>query len=124
MEFTLIGKLARTKEEIKIEIEKLGGKLVSSVHEKMAAVISTEDEVEKMNDKMEKAKSLGIQVVPLKFLDEVKSGNALKYIKTQSICDWGTDVSVNGCLLIMAIQLMNFLINLAEYANSSRRDKS
>lgn len=94
MEFCVIGKLERSKDEIKSKIEKLGGKLVSSVHEKLAAVISTENEVEKMNDKMEKAKTFGIQVVPVKFLDEVKGDNAIKYIKTQSICDWGTDVSV------------------------------
>lgn len=94
MEFNIIGKLDRSRDEIKSEIEKLGGKLVSSVHEKLAAVISTESEVEKMNEKMQKAKTFGIQVVSLKFLDEVKSGNAIKYIKTQSICDWGTDVSV------------------------------
>lgn len=93
MEFSLIGKLDRSKDEIKKHIEKLGGKLVTSVHDKMAAVISNEDEVEKMNEKMQKAKSFGIQVVPLKFLDEVKTVNALKYIKSQSICDWGSDVS-------------------------------
>lgn len=73
----------------------MGGKLVTSIHQQLAAVISNESEVEKMNEKMQKAKSLGIQVVPLKFLDDVKSGNAIKYIKTQSICDWGTDVSAN-----------------------------
>lgn len=94
MEFALIGKLDRAKEEIKSKIEKHGGKLVSSVHEKTAAVISTEIEVKKMSEKMEKAKTLGIQVVTLKFLDEIKNGDVIKYIKTQSICDWGTDVSL------------------------------
>lgn len=121
MEFSLIGQLDRTKDEIKIQIEKLGGRLTSSVHDKMAAVISNESEVEKMNQKMEKAKSLGIQVVPLKFLDEVKNGNALKLIKTQSLCDWGTDVSV---LLINVISSNDFNydhIFIADDQNSSRR---
>lgn len=97
MEFGIIGKLERTRDEIKSDIERLGGKLASSVHAQMAAVISNESEVEKMNEKMQTAKSLGIQVVTLKFLDEAKAGNAIKFIKTQSICDWGTDVSI-GCL--------------------------
>lgn len=93
MEFGLIGKLDRSRDEIKSDIERLGGKLVSSVHDKMAAIISNEVEVKKINEKMQKAKTFGIQVVPLKFLDDVKAGNAIKYIKTLSICDWGTDVS-------------------------------
>ncbi len=96
MEFGLIGRFDRSKDEIKIDIERLGGKLVSSIHDKMAAVISNESEVEKMNEKMQKAKTLGIQAVPLKFLDDVKAGsNAIKYIKTQNICDWGTDVRLS-----------------------------
>ncbi|KAJ6635587.1 Poly [ADP-ribose] polymerase [Pseudolycoriella hygida] len=91
LEFGLIGKLDRSKDEIKKQVEKLGGKLVSSINEKMAAVISKEAEVEKMSEKMQNAKSFGIQVVPVKFLDEVIAGNAIKFIKTLSICDWGTD---------------------------------
>lgn len=100
MEFGVIGRFDRSRDEIKRAIEKLGGKLVSTIHEKMAAIISDEKEVEKMNEKMEKAKSFGIQIVPLKFLDDVKTGNAIKYIKTQSLCDWGTDVCTHGWLKI------------------------
>lgn len=91
MEIGLIGKLDRSKDEIKSQVEKLGGKLTSSVHSKMAVIISNEKEVEKMSEKMQTAKQHGIQIVPLKFLDEVTAENAIKYMKTQSICDWGTD---------------------------------
>lgn len=129
MEFGLIGKFDRSRDEIKSTIEKLGGKLVSSVHEKMAAVISNESEVEKMNEKMQKAKSYGIQVVSLKFLDDVKTGNAIKYIKTQSLCDWGTDVCTctNGVenLVFLNSFLFCFYSRLQEFLKkrqeSSRR---
>lgn len=105
MEIGLIGKLDRSRDEIKIQVEKLGGKLTSSVHSKMAVIISNEKEVEKMSEKMQTAKEHGIQIVPLKFLDEVTADNAIKYMKTQSICDWGTDVSHKKVFLSNALSL-------------------
>lgn len=93
MEFVSIGKLSKSKDEIKATIQQLGGKLVTQIHPKLAAVISNELEVEKLSYKMAEAKDAGIQVVTVDFLDEVKSGGAIDYIKAKSICVWGTDVS-------------------------------
>lgn len=93
MEFVIIGKTKLPKEEIKTIIQRMGGKLGTKIHEKLAAVISTEEEVEKMNSRMSEVKDLGIQVVPDDFLEAVKGGNAISYITSKSICDWGTDVS-------------------------------
>lgn len=94
MEFAIIGKTKTSKNEIKIFVEKYGGKLTSTIHEKLTAVISTENEIEKMNKKMEDIKNWGIQVMPEDFLENVAKGNVVDYIKTNSICDWGTDVSI------------------------------
>jgi NAD-dependent DNA ligase len=41
MEFVILGKTTRPKNEIKKEIKKLGGKVVTNIHDKLAAVIST-----------------------------------------------------------------------------------
>lgn len=124
MEFGVIGKLERSRDEIKSAIERLGGKLAASIHDKMAAVISNEAEVEKMKDKMQQAKTFGIQIVSVKFLDEVKAGNAIKYIKTQSICDWGSDVSWALGWEFVCICSLNCCLGtiLARVANSSGRD--
>lgn len=126
MEFGLIGRLDLSKEDIKSQIERLGGKLKSSIHEQMAAVISNEKEVEKMNDKMQMAKNLGIQIVPLKFLEEVKSGNAVKFIKTLSICDWGSDVRTRifqnvSCVCIIFVIFSRLQEFLRKRQESSRR---
>lgn len=93
LEFAIIGDTKGDKEEIKKLILKLGGKVTTKLHEKLAAVISTEAEVEKLNKRMETVKDLGIQVVPEDYLTSVKSGGAIDDISTKAICDWGTDVS-------------------------------
>jgi NAD-dependent DNA ligase len=41
MEFVILGKTARPKDELKGEIKRLGGKVVRNIHNKLAAVIST-----------------------------------------------------------------------------------
>lgn len=69
----------------------MGGKLGTKIHDKVAAIISNESEVERMGQRMGDVKDLGIHVVPEHFLDDVKSGNAVSYIISESLCDWGTD---------------------------------
>lgn len=93
MEFVIIGHLEQSNDDIKKTIQKMGGKLGTKVHDKVAAIISTEKEVEKLGTKMQGAKQMGIQVVPEDFLDAVKGGGAISFIISKSICDWGTDVS-------------------------------
>lgn len=95
MEFVILGKLKQSKDEIKSIIQRMGGKLGTKIHEKLAAVISTEEEVEKMSSKMKEAQGMGIHVVPEDFLEAVKGGGAISFIISKTICDWGTDV----CLL-------------------------
>lgn len=42
MEFVVLGKTEMTKDEIKEQIVKMGGKLTTRIHNKLAAVISTQ----------------------------------------------------------------------------------
>jgi poly [ADP-ribose] polymerase len=92
LHFVLIGKPETPKEELKTRIARLGGKLVTSIHEKIAAIISTKEEVEKFGKRMQDAQALDIQVVPESFLDAVeKSGDAIEKIKSMNISDWGSD---------------------------------
>lgn len=95
MEFVILGKTKASKEDIKERIRLMGGKVVTKIHERTAAIISNKDEVEKMNKRMEEAKDHSIQVVPEDFVEHVqKKGGALDYIQARSICDWGSDVSI------------------------------
>lgn len=94
MEFVIIGKTEKSKDDIKKIIQKMGGKLGTKIHDKIAAIISNEKEVERCGQRMSEAKDLGIQVVPEQFLDDVKSGNTISLIISQSLCDWGTNVGL------------------------------
>ncbi|ALC45395.1 Parp, partial [Drosophila busckii] len=93
--FCLIG-LKDIEAEIKKRIEKLGGKCDSKITEETIAVISTEKEVTRCSSRMEKAKELGIHIVPVKYIDAVESDakGALGFINSMTLCDWGTDPSV------------------------------
>lgn len=92
MEFFVIGKTAQSRADLKNAIQQLGGKLSTKLHDKLAAVISSEKEVERMNEKMKEAKSMGIQVITEDFMDKLDKAGAVEYIKSKSICDWGSDV--------------------------------
>lgn len=93
MEFVIIGKTEKSKDDIKQIIQKMGGKLGTKIHDKIAAIISNESEVKRMGGRMQEAKELGIQIVPEDFLDDAKKGGAVSYIISKSLVDWGTDVS-------------------------------
>lgn len=113
MEFVVIGEPSKSIKEIRNLIENMGGTLGTKVHEKLAAVISNQDEVKQAESnhvevtksklEMLTAKYHGIQVVTEDFLDNVKNGGALSYISTKSICEWGTDVNTDNyiCLVIL-----------------------
>lgn len=91
MHITPVGRLEMNRPAMKERIEKLGGRLVTKLQERIAVVISTELEVEKMNKRMREVKELGLQVVPESFLESVGEGTreeAIEKIKTMSICDW------------------------------------
>lgn len=93
IEFVVVGKTKLGRSEIKNIIQKYGRKLRTDIHSKLMACISTEKEIEKMDYKMKDLKHYGIQVVTEDFLENIPKGNVIEYIKANSICDWGTDVS-------------------------------
>lgn len=89
-----VGTLSITRPVLKAKIEKMGGKLVTTLHKMIAVVISNEREVEKMNMRMREVEALDIQVVGVDFLDKIEGGSPLdtmEKIKKMSICDWGSD---------------------------------
>lgn len=97
MEVVVVGTLSKSREELKPIIEKMGGKLVTKIHPNTAVVLSTQNEVDKMNKRMQEVQRNDIQVCAEDFLDNIKNGGTLDYIAKNSICDWGSDVSQFVC---------------------------
>lgn len=87
LEFVIVGKLPKT--EITAKIKEMGGKVCNMfVSKKTAAIISNEDEINKNRYEMAQAKLMGIQVVPVEFLDAVKNVDPFVAITQMNICKW------------------------------------
>ncbi|XP_076649690.1 poly-(ADP-ribose) polymerase [Halictus rubicundus] len=95
MQFFIIGRTKKDKNDLKKEIVHLGGEITSKLHENVAAVISTQKEIDKMSAKMEEAENLNIQVITEDFVDEAKEYTkpAISLIKKKTISSWGGDLS-------------------------------
>lgn len=93
MEIGIIGRSVRPREKLKAAIEKMGGKLVTKIHENLACIISTPKEIERMTARMETAQNFGIQIVAENFVDDIMNGGTIEYIKANCLSEWGADVS-------------------------------
>lgn len=100
MELVLLGDFTKPRTDIERMIRKMGGKVGTKIHERVAAVISTADEVQEMGKEMTYARMYDIQVVSEDFLTETQSPDVdpIGYILSESICDWGGNVRAK-CLL-------------------------
>lgn len=93
MEFALIGKLKLSRQEIEGTIKKMGGKVVTKIHDKMAAVISNEEEIQKMGPKMILAEKFNIQIVSEDYLESIETNDPRMCIITRCLSEWGGNVS-------------------------------
>jgi len=95
MQFVILGRTEKDKEELKKEIALLGGTVTTKIHDDLAAVISNKDEVEKMNKRMQDVKSCDIQVITEDFLEEAKeyTDAPIVLLKKKTISSWGGDIN-------------------------------
>lgn len=125
MEFVIVGhNLTRPRNEIERMIKKMGGKIASNIHYKLAAVISNADEVRRMSEPILNAKQFDIQVVAEAFLTDVAESNQdpVWYIMRHNLCDWGGDVcNPFKIRLIIYIHCENYLCSLEFSAIGSYR---
>lgn len=90
--FVVVGKPITSRESLKEIIASMGGKLVVALHERVAAVISTIDEIKIMSTRMKNVQSADIPVVEEGFLEAVEeSGEAIKKIMLMRISSRGSD---------------------------------
>lgn len=93
LDFVIAIKNSKKKEELRKEILLMGGAVKSKIAEDTAAVISTPEEVEKMNKIMQDAEEYDIHVVSEDFVEESKEFKdaPIILIKKKSIAPWGGD---------------------------------
>uniref|UniRef100_A0AAQ4RBD5 Poly [ADP-ribose] polymerase n=1 Tax=Gasterosteus aculeatus aculeatus TaxID=481459 RepID=A0AAQ4RBD5_GASAC len=97
MKLLTVGKLTKNKEDLKVLVEEMGGKITATAN-KASLCLSTKKEVEKMTKKMEEAKDAGVRVVSEDFLADIKSsGKALQeLVSLHAISPWGAEVKVEA----------------------------
>ncbi|XP_070152287.1 poly [ADP-ribose] polymerase [Polyergus mexicanus] len=95
MQFVILGRTQKDKEELKKEILLLGGTVTTKIHEDLAAVISNQNELEKMNKRMEDVQSCDIQVITEDFIEEAKeyTDAPIMLLKKKTISSWGGDIN-------------------------------
>lgn len=94
-ELVILGNTKKSKESLTTTIVKLGGAVKTKIHSGTFAVVSTEEEVEKMSKRMQDVKEHGIHVVKEDFLKKVVDAtDVIALLNKENICDWQTDPSL------------------------------
>jgi len=105
MDFAATSKLARNNPEIKLIIERLGGRFTAGLHEHAVALISNEHQLEKAPKKVLQSQEFDIHVVSEKFLDDLcriprEKINIHELIAKHNIASWGSDLHmrIEACI--------------------------
>ncbi|XP_051881055.1 poly [ADP-ribose] polymerase 1 isoform X2 [Pristis pectinata] len=94
MKVILLGKLSKSKDELKSLVEELGGKTTGSAS-KAQLCVSSKKEVDKMTKKMEEVKEANIRVVSEDFLVDLRSGKSFQdLLAVHGISSWGAEVAL------------------------------
>lgn len=117
MQFIILGRTQKNKEDLKKEILLLGGTVATKIHQDLAAVISNQNEVEKMSKRMEDVKSYDIQVITEDFVEEAKeyTDAPIMLLKKKTISSWGGDINA---------RLSNVIAKSSASKSKSRFEKS
>ncbi|XP_015201493.1 poly [ADP-ribose] polymerase 1 [Lepisosteus oculatus] len=93
MKILCIGKLVKNKDELKVTVEELGGKITGTAN-KANLCISTKKEVEKLSKKMEEVKEAGVRVVAENFLSDIKSSDKAfqELVSLHGLSPWGAEI--------------------------------
>lgn len=103
MQFVILGRTKKDKEELKREILLLGGTVGTKIHKDLTAVISIPKEIEKMSKRMEDIQSLDIHVITEDFVEEAKEYTEAPIIllKKKTISSWGGDINTRISNVVM-----------------------
>ncbi|XP_061405854.1 poly [ADP-ribose] polymerase 1 [Lethenteron reissneri] len=89
----LVGKLQKSRDDIKALVEKLGGKMTSTVS-KADFCISTKKEVEKMSKKIAEAQTYNVCVVAEDLLAEDSGRPLAELVSAHRLSTWGASIKV------------------------------
>ncbi|CAF0966371.1 unnamed protein product [Rotaria sordida] len=86
----LIGRLSKRTSTLKKQIEQLGGTTTMNIDKTVDVVISTQDDINKGNPKIQNAQTLDIHVVPELFLNDILNDRPSIVMEKLKLSAWGT----------------------------------
>ncbi len=98
MNFSTVGKLNKKNAEIKLILDRLGGKLVSNLDDTIVALITNSEQLQKMGKKLSQSLNLNIHAIDEKFIEELcnqpaeKLGDIEQLILSHNLASWGSDL--------------------------------
>lgn len=128
MSFSTVGKLSKKNNEIKLLIEKLGGKIVTTLDDSTVALITNAEQIEKMSTKVTQAQTLNVHAIDEAFLHELSNQPAEKItsieqlILKHDIGKWGSDLKtrIKTCVGINELhEKLKKNANETKYASKS-----
>ncbi|XP_055300545.1 poly [ADP-ribose] polymerase-like isoform X2 [Sitodiplosis mosellana] len=91
MEFFIVGATKLPRKDIEHKIQAMGGKMTSTIHGYLAAVISNAEEVQVGEGMIREAFIQRIQVISDDFLNEVMDHHPIEVIARSNLSKWGKD---------------------------------
>ncbi|XP_031628741.1 poly [ADP-ribose] polymerase-like [Contarinia nasturtii] len=91
MEFFIVGDTKYPRNVIEHKIRAMGGRLVSEMHSRLAAVFSNEDVVNKGGEDIMRVFILRIQVISDELLDSFLENDPIELIAKSDLSKWGKD---------------------------------
>ncbi|XP_045534555.1 poly [ADP-ribose] polymerase-like [Papilio machaon] len=97
IQFFLYGKLKAPKEDLKLNILKLGGLVVNKLTDTTAAVVTTKEELDKNSTMIQTIQNKDIEVIDESYFDFIDAENgtvldSLRLIQEKNIASWGCDL--------------------------------
>ncbi|CAF1311166.1 unnamed protein product [Rotaria sp. Silwood1] len=85
----LLGRLSKRIRTLQKQIEQLGGTIATTIDKTVDVIISTQDEVQKGNKKIQDAQTCEIHIVPEQFLDDILNDRPSIVMEKLKISTWG-----------------------------------
>ncbi|CAF1030292.1 unnamed protein product [Rotaria sordida] len=85
----LVGRLSKRTSTLQKQIEQLGATIVSTIDKTVDVIISTQDEVQKGNKRIQNAQTFEIHIVPEQFLDDIVNDRPSIVMEKLKLSTWG-----------------------------------
>ncbi|CAF3934676.1 unnamed protein product [Adineta steineri] len=85
----LVGRLSKRKRSLRKQIKELGGTIMKTINKKVDIIISTQDQIQKGDKKLDIAQNFNIHVVSEQFLKDILTDRPSIVMEKLKLSNWG-----------------------------------